>query len=353
MANPNTLFSWMKYQDIQLSDVALRSQFEADMSVGNYAQALQVLSNNQAQFRGKSWIGDSVNTIISGILTVENLYGNGVINYLSDLTISLQSLIDNYRNMETYDSSKEYKEMNFVSYNEDIYMALQEIPVGTLPTDNSYWLYVGLRGEQGASGVNVRQQYDYSSGKAYNINDLVVYQGQIYVALKSNTGVLPTNSDTWLLYQRVVKDSIYVSNVAPTENLVNGKIWFKTQSDPYTHFSDTPIIGTFMMYQNGAWEEMYPDTIFDWVEDKDQYREVGFDFQVVIQVSDWNNLSVNINNSHITTDSIVNIMPQSDMDNIQRIEYNKLKSISVTNGKITIIANMQIMQNLPIKILIR
>ena len=98
---------------------------------------------------------------------------------------------------------------------------------------------------------------------------------------------------------------------------------------------------------------MYPDTIFDWVEDKDQYREIGFDFQVVIQVSDWNNLSVDINNSHITTDSIVNIMPQSDMNTIQRIEYNKLKSISVTNGKITIIANAQITQNLPIKILIR
>ena len=203
------------------------------------------------------------------------------------------------------------------------------------------------------AGVNVRQQYDYSSGKAYNINDLVVYQGQIYVALKSNTNVLPTNSDTWLLYERVVKANIYVSNVAPTEELINGKIWFKTQSDPYTHIADTPIIGRFMMYQNGTWEEMYPDTIFDWVEDKDQYREVGFDFQTVIQVSAWNNLSVDIDNSHITADSIVNIMPQSNMNNTQWIEYNKLESVSVAIGKITITTNTQITQNLPIKILVR
>ena len=265
----------------------------------------------------------------------------------------MQSLVDNYRNVGTWIVGNGYKELNFVAYNNEMYMALQDVPANTPITDTNYWLYIGLRGEQGVAGVNVRQQYDYSSGKTYNINDLVVYQGQIYVALKSNTNVLPTNSNTWLLYERVVKATIYVSNVAPTENLVNGKIWFKTQSDPYTHLANTPIIGTFMMYQNGAWEEMYPDTIFDWVEDKDQYREVGFDFQTVIQVSDWNNLSVDIDNSHITTNSIVNIIPQSNMDNTQWIEYNKLESVSVANGKITITAYAQITQNLPIKILVR
>lgn len=353
MANPNSLFPWLKYQDIQIADVVLRTQFESYMSVGNYSQALSLLSNNQSQLQGKAWIGDTINTLVNGIISVESLYNDNIIKFLSDLSETLQSLVDNYRNAGTWIVGNEYKEMNFVAYNNEMYMALQDVPANTSITNTNYWLYIGLHGEQGASGVNVRQQYDYSSGKTYNINDIVVYQGQMYVALKSNTGVFPTNSDTWLLYQRVVKATIYVSNVAPTEELVNGKIWFKTQSDPYTHTADTPIIGTFMMYQNGTWEEMYPDTIFDWVEDKDQYREIGFDFQVVIQVSDWNNLSVDINNSHITTDSIVNIMPQSDMNTIQRIEYNKLKSISVTNGKITIIANAQITQNLPIKILIR
>lgn len=353
MANPNSLFPWLKYQDIQIADVVLRTQFESYMSVGNYSQALSLLSNNQSQLQGKAWIGDTINTLVNGIISVESLYNDNVIKFLSDLSETLQSLVDNYRNAGTWIVGNEYKEMNFVAYNNEMYIALQDVPANTSITNTNYWLYIGLHGEQGASGVNVRQQYDYSSGKTYNINDIVVYQGQMYVALKSNTGVFPTNSDTWLLYQRVVKATIYVSNVAPTEELVNGKIWFKTQSDPYTHTADTPIIGTFMMYQNGTWEEMYPDTIFDWVEDKDQYREIGFDFQVVIQVSDWNNLSVDINNSHITTDSIVNIMPQSDMNTIQRIEYNKLKSISVTNGKITIIANAQITQNLPIKILIR
>ena len=353
MANPNSLFLWLKYQDIQIADIALRTQFESYMSVGNYSQALRLLSDNQSQLQGKAWIGDSINTLVHGIVTLESLYNDNVIKFLSDLSESLQSLVDNYRNVGTWIVGNEYKKLNFIAYDNEMYMALQDVPANTPITNTNYWLYVGLRGEQGASGVNVRQQYDYSSDKTYNINDLVVYQGQIYVALKSNTNVLPTNNDTWLLYERVVRATIHVSNVAPTENLVNGKIWFKTQSDPYTHTGGIPIIGIFMMYQNGTWEEMYPDTIFDWVEDKDQYREVGFDFQVVIQVSDWNNLSVDINNSHITTDSIVNIMPQSDMNTIQRIEYNKLKSISVINGKITIIANAQITQNLPIKILIR
>ena len=353
MANPNSLFPWLKYQDIQIADIALRTQFESYMSVGNYSQALRLLSDNQSQLQGKAWIGDSINTLVNGIITLESLYNDNVIKFLSDLSETLQSLVDNYRNVGTWIVGNEYKELNFVAYDNEMYMALQDVPVNTPITDTNYWLYVGLRGEQGAAGVNVRQQYDYSSGKAYNINDLVVYQGQIYVALKSNTNVLPTNSDTWLLYERVVKANIYVSNVAPTEELINGKIWFKTQSDPYTHLADTPIIGTFMMYQNGTWEEMYPDTIFDWVEDKDQYREVGFEFQVTIQTNEWNNLSVDVSNSHITIDSIVNIMPQSNMSNTQWIEYNKLESVTIANGKITITANSQITQSLPIKILVR
>lgn len=353
MANPNSLFPWLKYQDIQIADIALRTQFESYMSVGNYSQALRLLSDNQSQLQGKAWIGDSINTLVNGIITLESLYNDNVIKFLSDLSETLQSLVDNYRNVGTWIVGNEYKELNFVAYDNEMYMALQDVPVNTPITNTNYWLYVGLRGEQGAAGVNVRQQYDYSSGKAYNINDLVVYQGQIYVALKSNTNVLPTNSDTWLLYERVVKANIYVSNVAPTEELINGKIWFKTQSDPYTHLADTPIIGTFMMYQNGTWEEMYPDTIFDWVEDKDQYREVGFEFQVTIQTNEWNNLSVDVSNNHITIDSIVNVMPQSNMSNTQWIEYNKLESVTIANGKITITANSQITQSLPIKILVR
>ena len=353
MANPNSLFPWLKYQDIQIADIALRTQFESYMSVGNYSQALRLLSDNQSQLQGKAWIGDSINTLVNGIITLESLYNDNVIKFLSDLSETLQSLVDNYRNVGTWIVGNEYKELNFVAYDNEMYMALQDVPVNTPITDTNYWLYIGLRGEQGAAGVNVRQQYDYSSGKAYNINDLVVYQGQIYVALKSNTNVLPTNSDTWLLYERVVKANIYVSNVAPTEELINGKIWFKTQSDPYTHLADTPIIGTFMMYQNGTWEEMYPDTIFDWVEDKDQYREVGFEFQAIIQTNEWNNLSVDVSNSHITIDSIVNIMPQPNMSNTQWIEYNKLESVTIANGKITITANSQITQSLPIKILVR
>nr|DAV02000.1 MAG TPA: hypothetical protein [Caudoviricetes sp.] len=356
MANPNSLFPWLKYQDIQIADIALRTQFESYMSVGNYSQALRLLSDNQSQLQGKAWIGDSINTLVNGIITLESLYNDNVIKFLSDLSETLQSLVDNYRNVGTWIVGNEYKELNFVAYDNEMYMALQDVPVNTPITDTNYWLYVGLRGEQGVAGVNVRQQYDYSSGKAYNINDLVVYQGQIYVALKSNTNVLPTNSDTWLLYERVVKANIYVSNVAPTEELINGKIWFKTQSDPYTHLADTPIIGTFMMYQNGTWEEMYPDTIFDWVEDKDQYREVGFEIDTIIEFSDIQ--AVDIRDSRITNDAIVMVLPQYNITVEQWKDYNHIAEVRVANGVIGIFSDetfnaVNPSTNIPIRILVR
>lgn len=356
MANPNSLFSWLKYQDIQIADIALRTQFESYMSVGNYSQALRLLSDNQLQLQGKAWIGDSINALVNGIITLESLYNDNVIKFLSDLSETLQSLVDNYRNVGTWIVGNEYKELNFVAYDNEMYMALQDVPANTPITNTNYWLYVGLRGEQGVAGVNVRQQYDYSSGKAYSINDLVVYQGQIYVALKSNTNVLPTNSDTWLLYERVVKADIYVSNVAPTEELINGKIWFKTQSDPYAHLADTPIIGTFMMYQNGNWEEMYPDTIFDWVEDKDQYREVGFEIDTIIEFSDIQ--AVDIRDSRITNDAIVIVLPQYNITVEQWKDYNHIAEVRVANGVIGIFSDetfnaVNPSTNIPIRILVR
>ena len=335
-------YNYLHSYKIQIAFVTLYQQFE--------------YLDNQAQLQGKAWIGDSINTLVNGIITLESLYNDNVIKFLSDLSETLQSLVDNYRNVGTWIVGNEYKELNFVAYDNEMYMALQDVPANTPITDTNYWLYVGLRGEQGVAGVNVRQQYDYSSDKAYNINDLVVYQGQIYVALKSNTNVLPTNSDTWLLYERVVKANIYVSNVAPTEELINGKIWFKTQSDPYTHLADTPIIGTFMMYQNGTWEEMYPDTIFDWVEDKDQYREVGFEIDTIIEFSDIQ--AVDIRDSRITNDAIVMVLPQYNITVEQWKDYNHIAEVQVANGVIGIFSDETFnafnpSTNIPIRILVR
>lgn len=354
MPNPNKLFSWLKYQDVQIPDLTLRSQFQTLMQSGNYNQALLLLSNNRQRLQEKAWIGDSINTIVTGILAVENLYGNNVIKYLSDLTESLQSLVDNYRNYGTWIIGNEYKKMNFVAYNNEIYMALQDVPANTSITDTNYWLYVGLRGEQGASGVNVRQQYDYSPTKSYGINDIVVYQGQMYVAIKANTGSLPTDNNNWLLYEKVIKATIYVNSTAPTDNLIEGKIWFKTQVSPYTYTGTSPIIGTFMIYHdNGTWEEMYPDTIFDWIEDIDKYSVHGYDYDIVIKSTDWNNLSYEFSNTNIDNDSIVNILPQSNMTDIQWKQYSMLDTVTVSNDKIIIVSKEVINVDLPVKIQIR
>lgn len=353
MANPNKLFAWLKYQDIQIPDVTLRTQFQTYMSTGNYNQALLLLSNNRNQLSGKAWIGESANTLANGIIAVENLYNNNVIKFLSEQRESLQSLVDNYRNMNIHIASNEYKAMNFVSFDNEMYMAIQDVPANIDITNTNYWLYVGLRGEQGASGVNVRQQYDYSSTKSYNINDIVVYQDQIYVAIKANTGVLPTNSNNWLLYERVIKATIYVGLNAPSDNLVEGKIWFKTQSDPYTYIGSNPIIGTFMLYhEDGTWEDMYPDTLFDWLE-KGTYKQHGKVISLTIPSSGWNNFTYTYSNSNITIDSIVTVMPDSIMSQTAWKQYSRITMINVANGSITLVTQRDMTQDLPVKIIIR
>ena len=59
MANPNNL-PYLRYQDIQIPDVQLRTQFQQFFQTGNYVEAISILSGNAAQLQGKAFIANNL-----------------------------------------------------------------------------------------------------------------------------------------------------------------------------------------------------------------------------------------------------------------------------------------------------
>lgn len=333
MPNPNTL-PFYHYQDIQISDVSLQQQLQQYWSSGQYSEALSLLSANATQLQGKSFIADLINILSSGVLDLETRYNTAVPVFLSNLATQYSTLISNLISQGTWNASVQYTPFNFVVYNSEVYMCISQPPVGTLPTDTTYWLYLGLRGEQGAPGIDVNMRYTWNSANTYNPNDLVVYGTNIYVALVQNTGVTPgTDDNTWGIFLVSTPGQIYVGTTAPAYPVQN-TVWFETSVDPLAQSTTTPLIGQFYRYNTDIsdWEEMYPNVLFRWLDGFDDYAPMALYIDLDIQPEQWVNQTYTYQYPFLTVSNFVNILPGQEINASQYALYNSLSlSISGTN----------------------
>lgn len=326
MPNPNTI-PWLHYQDIQIPDVTLQQQFQQYWATGNYNNALNVLLTNQ-QLEGKAFIANAINAISNGIEILENNYNNNVTIFLSDLANQYNTLISNLINKRTWNATIQYVPYNFVVYNSQIYMCTQQPQIGTLPTDINYWVYIGLRGEQGEYGLNVNMRYNWNPNDTYNINDIVVYGSALYVATTQNSNSIPGTNDDWDIFLVVTPEGINVG-VQPPEYPVQNTIWFQTQIDPLTQNTNTPIIGLFNRYDNvnQVWEPMYPNTIFTWVDNQENYARPMVIENITILPNQWVNQEYTYSYPNLNVNSFVQILPVSTLNNEQ---YNLYSTLSIT-----------------------
>ena len=336
MANPNTLPSY-HYQDIQISDASLQQQLQQYWATGQYSQALSLLSTNATQLQGKAFIADLINILSSGILSLETSYINGVPVFLSNLAAQYSTLIGNFISKSAFSASVQYTPFNFVIYNSEVYMCISQPSVGTLPTNTTYWLYLGLKGEQGAPGVDVNMRYTWNSTNTYNPNDLVVYGTNIYVALIQNTNITPgSDSSTWSIFIATSPGQINVGTIAPS-NPVQNTVWFKTQVDPLAQTTTTPLIGQFYRYNAGMndWEEMYPNILFRWLDGFDDYPPMALYIDLDIQPSQWVNQTYTYQYPFLTDSNFVNVLPANGITQSQYVVYNSL-SLSISGTTISL-----------------
>lgn len=351
MPNPNTL-DWLHYQDIQIPDVVLCQQFRQYIQVGNYDQALLLLIENADQLQGKAYIAEVINTIIEGIVNLEERYNTGVTEYLSNLETQFETLINNFKKLTAWQSFTQYVPYNFVVYNQQIYMCFSQPPIGTLPTDTTYWLYLGLQGVRGTPGIDVNMTYDWNENTPYQPNDIVVYDGNLYCAIAPNTAVPPTDNSAWILFLNIGKGDISIGITSPN-NPVNNMIWFQTQSDPDTATTGDPILGTFQRYNlnTQAWEPMYPNVLFTWIVGADEYAPIKIVEDVMIQSTQWQGNTWTYSNSSITNNSSIEIWP-NNLNSAQYALYNSL-TIQVSAGQIVFNTTNNPTVDLPIIITIQ
>ena len=222
----------MKYQDIQVNDIALQSQFATYWMQGNYTEALNLLENN-GQLNSKAFVAEVMLKIGQSLAIIENYYARDFENALSlDLTL-FNASINEFRNRKQWDSTIAYKIGNAVEYNNSAYFCIQD-NTNQLPTNVNYWVeLIGLQGDKGIPGIGVNYRGQWLPSQTYNKNDIVIYGDYLWVPLQDSVTTVPSmNSDKWSIFLSFPKVKIIVSREQPV-NIYDGLIWAKILL-PYT-----------------------------------------------------------------------------------------------------------------------
>lgn len=216
-----------KYQDIQITDITLRNQFIDYWMNGQYDQAFAIITNNP-QLDTKAFTSTCFTLIAQAITVLENYFFNGVTDYLTAQLTNYNAAISQFRNKSTYVAATAYVVGNFVVYNNDVYLCIQD-STGNLPTNTTYWVYLGLQGAQGGAGIDVNLRYNWSPAVNYITNDVVLYGNILYVATQPSTGQIPsTTSSYWNEFLEMPKSKIIVSATEPTSDMLyDGLIWWQ------------------------------------------------------------------------------------------------------------------------------
>lgn len=222
----------MQFEDIHLSDTQLYALFRQYYTAGNYSGALNILSQNP-QLSLKAITADNLNELSERVYGLENVYYVEVEQYLSNLLQSMQADVNNLSNQNQYSATQQYYPKNFVYYNDEVYFCLQEPPIGTDPTNTTYWLYLGLLGTQGNIGLsNLSFVGQWNTNTVYTTNQVVYIGYTFYWALQDNQGQDPTteSSEYWGVLFTVDPQQI-VTSVNVPENQNVDDFWFQIQGN--------------------------------------------------------------------------------------------------------------------------
>ena len=212
-----------KYQNLHLADYSLYTQYRTLFRT-NILGAQQILENSQLD--NKVLRASGINDITDDIATLEGYYYTNVPNQLNILLTAYNQDINRLKYRGTYSSSATYYLNNIVEYSNELYYCKStEGAISNIaPTNTTYWLYLGLQGQQGypTLGISLKGQWD--STTTYAAKDVVVYDNRLYVGRQASTNEIPVSTSS---YWGLLADYDISKINFSTTNLVKGDIYWE------------------------------------------------------------------------------------------------------------------------------
>lgn len=214
--------------DMHLSSEELFHNYYDAVASQNISRANQIIEDNTS-LQNQITDSDNINRLIKQTNEDEKMIKTDVDEYLIQQLEEFQNLINETVVMGTYSDTVQYDIHNLVYYQDKGYYAYKKPPIGTVPTNQEYWLEYDIRGLKGYGGINLNFKFAWDANTQYQIMDCVSYQNKLWFANQPNQNFPPNlNHFPWLPIMMPLKPvKTQITTIQPTIFMSEGDFWFK------------------------------------------------------------------------------------------------------------------------------
>lgn len=237
---PDNLDQFLIYLNITASDGPIVQQYMEAMNNDNQTQANQILATLPSASQ-KIIKATDLNHLTQAMLALERFYKTDIEPYVTEKQGQWTDYINQFEYIGVWSSGTSYERNNMVTYTVGgitmVYLALSAPPVGTPPTNTTYWRLLTIQGIQGVSGVGLSYRQEWDNAEIYYENDAATYDGALWQCLQQNQGQQPAIGSAY--WQRIMSLGATAYPIQDTQPTAQdpGELWFNTQVNPtqYTY----------------------------------------------------------------------------------------------------------------------
>ena len=168
-------------------------------------------------------------------VALQKFYKTDIEPYIQSQQSIWGNRINQFNYVGDYSASKSYAVNNFVTYTasgvRNVYICVKVPPIGTAPTNTTYWRKLSIQGIQGPSGEDLSFRYAWDSGEVYYPQDVVVYDNVVWGCLVKNSNHTPQSGSTYWRSIYSPQQVVYPFSAQEPTNMEAGFLWFKIKGN--------------------------------------------------------------------------------------------------------------------------
>ena len=231
---PDDIQSFVTMLNMSVEDGAAVTGYQQAMQAGNNTLARQYYS--QITNANQKFIdATKMNTLMDTCVALQKFYKTDIEPYIQSQQTIWGNRINQFNYVGDYSASTLYAVNNFVTYTaggvRNVYICVKVPPIGTAPTNTTYWRKLSIQGLQGPSGENLSFRYAWDSGEVYYPEDVVVYDNVVWGCLVQNSNQTPQSGSTYWRSIYSPQQVVYPFSAQEPTNMEAGFLWFKIKGN--------------------------------------------------------------------------------------------------------------------------
>lgn len=221
---PDATDAFIYFKDPDERSNAMLTEYQLLISNKQFAAAATFLSN-YPELEPYIVNADRLNHLLHAVMAIEQYY-------MSDVRSQIMEIVDY---MDAWNEATAYGKFDVVTYtvgnNVMAFMGIvDDIPVGTEPTNKEYWIQLTLKGAKGDPGISLSGRGNWDPTVVYAVDNWVAHNGTIWASSTENINSEPHDqSEDW--YAIIRDQQHYVISDDIPNAQYTGDIWYKVLED--------------------------------------------------------------------------------------------------------------------------